>query len=94
MSSAFSFTIYFLEESMPDIEIILVVIFAFVAGLGIGYEIYQIFFDRPANAYLNIIHDPDEEKPYMMLDITSDELKNIDKREDIKLRIRHIDMRE
>lgn len=79
---------------MPDIEIILVVIFAFVAGIGVGYEIYQIFFDRPANAYLNIVHDPDEEKPYMMLDITSEELRNIDKRENIKFKIRHIDMRE
>lgn len=79
---------------MPDIEIILVVIFAFVAGFGIGFETYDLFFDKPAHAFLNVVHDPDEDKPYLMLDLTNDELKKLDKRAYIKLRIRHIDMRE
>lgn len=79
---------------MPDIEIILIVIFAFVAGLGIGFETYDLFVDKPAKAFLNVVHDPDEDKPYLMLDITNDELEKLDKREYIKLRIRHIDMRE
>lgn len=79
---------------MPDIEIVLVVIFAFVAGFVIGFETYDLFVDKPAKAFLNVVHDPDEDKPYLMLDITNDELEKLDKREYIKLTIRHIDMRE
>lgn len=79
---------------MTDIGFALVVIFGLVLGFGIGLETYAIFFDKPANAFLNVVHDPDEEKPYMMLDITPEEFQTLDKREYIKLKIRHINMRE
>lgn len=79
---------------MSDFETVLVFIFALVSGFGLGFEAYMMFFDKPAKAFLNIIHDPDEEKPYMMLDIAPDEFKTLDKREYIKLKIRHINMRE
>lgn len=79
---------------MTDIGLVLVVIFGFVAGFGVGFETYDLFFDKPAKAFLNVVHDPDEEKPYMMLDITPEELKKLDKREYIKIKIRHISMRE
>lgn len=79
---------------MLEFETVMVIIFALVSGFGLGFEAYMVFFDKPANAFLNVVHDPDEDKPYLMLDLTNEELKKLDKREYIKLKIRHINMRE
>ena len=79
---------------MSNIQIILLFIFVFVVGFYIGFVTYEIFFGKPAHAFLNVVHDPDEDKPYLMLDLTNEELKKLDNREYIKLKIRHINMRE
>lgn len=79
---------------MSNIQIILLFIFFLLCGFGLGFEAYMVFFDKPAHAFLNVVHDPDEDEPYLMLDLTNEELKKLDKREYIKLKIRHINMRE